>query len=163
EDGEELRQDRDAADLEHRIGHAALDAAVLQHVYAGAAEAELRPLGEQRHLARQAPWIGEVVGVHAGDQFAPGELQPFIQRGDEAAVFARDEPDAAVGLAVALEDLQRVVARAVVDRYHLQAIVVLAQDRADRGGDVGPGIVDRQKHGNERRGSHWRASFRWRS
>ena len=121
-----------------------------QRIDERAAKAELRPRGKQRRLARQPPRIGEVVGVHARDELAPRDRQPLVETGNEAAILARDDGYATVGFAVALEDLQRPVGRSIVDGDDFEPVIVLPQDRADRGGDIGLGIVDRQKHGDER-------------
>lgn len=120
------------------------------------AAAELRMGEEEVALSAQAGRMGEVVGVHAGDEFARG-LAPGEVGGLDEAAFVAEEPDPGIGGRETREDLGRAVAGGMVDDDDLEIAQVLRKQArkggAHRSGGVANGHGDGDGgHGRKEKG-----------
>ena len=66
-------------------------------------------------LLREAVWIGNVIGIMAGDEFRRTVGQPRIQSVHDAAMRDRDDEDARVGSRHVRQDARCLVAGSIVD------------------------------------------------
>ena len=107
----------------------------------------VEPLGGGADRGRQQ----HVVGVKEEDEVAATRLEPGVDGGRLAAGLLEHRLDA---LAVALDHLARVVARAVVDDDHLRVAVVLRQRAVDRIADEASVVVVVQDHARAHRTAH---------
>jgi hypothetical protein len=106
---------------------------------------------EEVQLAGEPVGMGDVVGVHEGDDPRPRPLDSLLERRGKAAVGAAGHHNSTVAAGEVYENLPRSVGRAVVDGEHFPVGERLRPDALHRGSEVLPGIPDREDDGDTRR------------
>src|SRR5205823_3261777 len=101
-----------------------------------AQEHAIRVPAEVVQLAGEALRVGDVVGVHAGDEFAPCGGKRVVQRTGDARVGAGDDVDPGVVAGVFAQDGQRAIGRSVVNGDQLEVRKRLRENAFHRGAEV---------------------------
>jgi len=116
------------------------------------AAARLEALLSQRgQLQLEPPRPGDVVAAHRGQVCAPGLAAGALRRCDEPLRLLAHDAEAPVAPRPVLGDVRRCIARAVVDHDHLEVLVRLRGQRAERLVQIGLAVAHRDEHGDERR------------
>ncbi len=106
----------------------------------------LRPIVQPLQLRLEPPGQGDVVGVHASDQWRAGRGDAGVQGGGHADVIGLEDADAVVGLGGGPQHRAGLIGRAVVDHNQLVAGQRLGGDRIQSRLQVSLPVVDGHHH-----------------
>jgi hypothetical protein len=112
---------------------------------AGADEDVVRVGVEEGDLFFQAVGEREVVGIHAGDEFALALRKAVVEGAHDAGIGAGVDVEAGISFSQGVEDVERFVGGSVVDGDDLEVREGLGKNALDRAAEVRLGVV----HGNE--------------